>query len=362
MRSLKAMSLKLLSLVAALGLALPLAACGGGGANPGTVLLLDGPVLTPPPATTLPDPIPMPPVDDDAGNPVEDVPPAEEMPPHEDPPPEPPTVDPAPIPAPDLARVSAMATVTANGAIAGEASEYAGLYVGDEDGKIWRLLESGGWKQVGEVGAGLKVEAMTYVPAKHALYLAIASDRGSRLLRWRLTPTPEVFDTSVEPPVLVDAGGVQLEELQSSDGETIVKLVNQVGAAMPFTANLTGLAFDTRHGLLHAWDHDLRGLFVIEDLEVADAKVRGAFTLLDGRLDDVQDMAYDALAERMLLVDAAKAELLELDHLGLAFGTVVGLPHADVRALTSEEDDTRRAVDRASAALVRYDRAGAVLE
>jgi hypothetical protein len=356
MRSTKIMTLKLLSLAAVLMGAASLVGCGGGAALPGgSTLLLDPPVLTPPPGGgNLPDPIPMPP-GGGQGSPVDPVDPAPMDPPadpptepapHEDPP------TPEPVLAPDLAHVRAMAIVTENAMVAEDAESYIGLYVADEDGGIWRRVESGSWNKVGTIGVLGTIEAMTYVRTRHALYLAIDTlVHGPVLARWLLTPTPEVFDFTVDPPAQVDAGGEQFQIVEDSAGRTLFN-VSQV----------TGLAFDTAAGVLYAWDHDNRSLLSIADLDVAEATFERQFTTGSGLFDDVQDLAYDRENARMLLVDAAAAAVIELDHLGLASLQVVTLPYADVRAIAWEEVGTRLAVDRDSAALIRFDRDGAVLE
>jgi hypothetical protein len=352
MLSTKTMTLRLLSLAALLAGGLTLAACGGGGTLPGgSTLLVDGPVMNPPPpGTNLPDPIPMP---DGDGTPIDPVPPEQppaeppvpEEPPHEDPP--------APVPAPDLARVAALALVTENASVAEEASTYVGLYAGDDDGGIWRRSAAGDWKRVGELGLVGSIQAMTYVRTRHALYLALETPAGARLARWLLTPTPEVFDDSVDPPVLVDAGGEQLQLLEDSGGS----------ARFEGAERVTGLAFDTATDTLYAWNLTWQAqLLRVPDLDVARAELEHGFSVADGLLSDAQDMAYDRTSGRLVLVDAALATVIELDHLGLAFHHRAAIAFADVRALALEEDGTRVAVDRASAALVRFDANGAVLD
>lgn len=366
MRSTKSMTFKLLSLAAVLVGAVGLAACGGGGSLPGsTTLLLGGPVLTPPPpGTNLPDPIPLPP-GGGGGSPVDPVDPAPVDPPA-DPPTEPqPIVDP-PDPTPDalLAQVRAMAVVPENPLVAEAPEAYIGVYVADEDGRILRRHdESGDWREVADLGDGVTVEAMTYVAPLHALYLALASGTGTHLARFLLTPTPAVWDMAVEPPALLDAGGEQLQMIDNSAGQAFVRLQTALGVVLAERASFTGLAFDTGTNRLYAWDHDMKALFRFSSLNVADATLVCEFNLVGTlSVDDVQDMAYDRANERMLLVDAASAQVIELDHLGLAFHQVVTLPYADIRALAWVEGGDRLAVDRASAALIRFDANGAVLE
>ena len=332
MRSAKLMTLKLLSLAAVLVGATALAACGGGGELPGgTTLLLGGPVMTAPPTGNLPDPIPMP-VGDPL--PIEPVPP--EQPPVEPPPvPEEPPhdPDPAPVPAPDFSRVRALARVTENALAAEPPETYVGLYAGDEDGGIWQKLEGGGWNRVGVAGVQGAIEALTYVRTRHALYMVIESPvRGSLLARWLLTPAPE------------------FQLLQNAFGEE--RFDNASG--------VTGLAFDTASETLYVWLRDARALAHVADLDVAEATFDHGFTVGGGLLDDVQDLAYDRLSGRLVLVDATLATVIELDHLGLAFHNQATIPFFDVRALALEDGGMRVAADRASAALVQFDVNGAV--
>jgi hypothetical protein len=353
MRSTQIMNLKYLSLAAVLVGAASLVGCGGGAALPGgSTLLLDGPVLTPPPSGgNLPDPIPMPP-GGGQGSPVDPVDPAP-VEPTPDPITEP--VDPpAGTPAPDLAHVRAMAVVPINPLVLDPAEVYTGVYVANEAGEIWRGFAGGGWEQVADLGDGFTIEAMTYVAPRHALYLALATITGqTRLVRYLFTPTPPVYDLTVIPPVLVDAGGVRLQLLEDSGGAKFL-----AGAA-----SVTGLAFDTAAGLLFGWDHDGQSLFHLADLDVADATWDASFWASPViSFADVQDLAYDRANGRLLVLDRASAAVIELDHLGLASLRVVTLPYADVRAIAWEEVGTRLAVDRDSAALIRFDRDGAVLE
>lgn len=326
---------KTLSLAAMLFGAATLAACGGGGAAGTTSrLVIDGVVPAPAsePAETpvdTGDPAPIVPV----------VPIPPEDPPVEPPAEEPPTVEPDLGPQPDLARVSAMALVPENADRLELPEEYAGLYLGDDDGVIWRQTPAGHWRRLGASTLDVPIEAMTYVPSKHALYLAQDTrSHGYRLARFQLA-----------------ADAVPQFEILS----------RTLGAGEELEFPVTGLAFDTVEGRLYGMGPWIGGTLVrFPDLDQADQVLVAALNLQDEYdVSGVSDLAFDARTGRMLVLNGWNGNVVELDHLGLAVNGVEILSETiwDLRALAVEDGGDRLAVDRGAAAIVRFDEFGNVI-
>jgi hypothetical protein len=297
MRSPKIESLKFLSLAAVLAGANVLAGCGGGGeaAFPATVVV-NGPVALPMPPSPLPDPIPMPP-DSNPGI----IPPPE-------PPPEPPPVDVPPL-LPDLRQARALAV--AEGFI----------YVGDAAGMIWQLSPDG-TQWVGWVNASdSAIEAMTYVPARQALYLV----SGGQLLRVPLdTRVVELLFTTGFNPYIPNFGDV------------------------------TGITWDTHNGGLYGLDRSQNALFVFDDIDFADT----TFVMDVGfGHTDLQDLAFDRTEHpgRMIAVDATSQQLVEIDHLGLTSQDGAVLTSVSVRSLAMESPGVLVAVDNTWGYVVRFE-------
>lgn len=305
MRSTNNLSLRVSALAAVLLGAVGLAACGGGAATerPEPLVIDLRPPLVPPV---------IPPV----------VPPA----PPPAPPPEPPVVPPDTV---DLARARAIAEVPVNLQVAEDAASYAGLYVGGESGLLWRRATDGLWRRIDAL-VGTVVEGMAYVAPKHALYIVTKDIVGCRLGRLFLSP-------GALPAFEWLSGGL--------DGTVLGSV------------NLTGLAYDTREGTLYAVDSALQGLFRFAHLDTGVA-ARDAVSLGFTALEDV---AYDAINDRLLLLDRQSRAVVNFDHHTLTTGAAVALDFADMRAMTWEQAGTRLVVDRATAALIQFDEAGTVL-
>jgi hypothetical protein len=303
MRSPKNEALRLLSLTAVLAGSASLAACGGSGngwLDPLSTVVVEGPVLVPPPPVT-PDPIPFPP--DDAPGVL---------------PPEEPPVEPAPDPvvppvaplAPNLAEVHGMAVVGAE------------IYVGDQDGSVWQLAPDGvQWALWATTPYG-PIEAMTHVFPRNALYLV----QGGRLTRIALdTRLVEVLATS--DPFDFDL--------------------------IPDFFDVTGLAFHPGSGIVYGLDRAQRAIFEFPDLDLADTAWG---TFLGFAHDELTDLAYDGTEPPgvLIAIDAETQNLIEVDPVAHTWVVNGQVSYAAIQALALELPGMLVAVDNEWAALVRF--------
>jgi hypothetical protein len=302
--------------------------CGGGGVDRTASTVVDlRPPLVPPPV------IPIPPV----------VPPAPVDPPPVDPPPPPPLP-----PAPDFAHVRSMATVALNLDVTQAPAEYVGLYVGDEEGGLWRRDTAGDWTKFLTLGF-TKIEALTYVASRHALYMILD---GNRLARLGLEPAEAVLDMATEPATVLDPGGLRVEVLATANPDDVDMLDY---------ANVTGLAFEPVAGLLYGMARDHQILFHFADLDSADQvsdrefNINGAFMLLQ-----VEDLAIDAVSGRLLALDGGRVAEIDLATFDVVNTVDLGL--TDARALAGLDDGSRIVVDRSIAAILHFSADGVLVE
>jgi hypothetical protein len=194
------------------------------------------------------------------------------------------------------------------------------IYVGDANGVIWQQSpDATQWAAFANTSYGA-IEALTYVPARNALYLV----SGGRLSRVPL-------DTRVEE----------------------LLLTSWFSAFIPNFTDVTGLAWDAHDGGLYGIDRTQSVLFRFDDVDLADTSyvMTVGFTHLD-----FQDLAFDGTEHpgRMIAVDAATQMLVEIDHLGLTWQDGATLSVV-VRSLAMEHPNVLIAVENTWGSLVRFE-------